>query len=154
MARETERKFLLANEGWRGLAPGLPMRQGYLSLDPERVVRVRIAGPRAFLTVKGRPSGISCLEFEYSIPVPDAEAMLAALALGPLVEKVRHAIPFGGLVWEVDEFFGENRGLVLAEVELEHEGQSFDKPGWIGEEVTGDPRYYNASLITRPFARW
>ncbi|MDR3175511.1 MAG: CYTH domain-containing protein [Desulfovibrio sp.] len=148
---EIERKFLPAGESWRGLAPGRPIRQGYLCLDPERTVRVRISGDRAFLAVKGKNRGAVRIEFEYPIALPDAEYMLEYLALRPLVEKLRHCVPFAGLVWEVDEFLGENSGLVLIEVELASADAEFVKPDWAGVEVTGDTRFYNANLVQRPF---
>ncbi|MDL2291469.1 CYTH domain-containing protein [Desulfovibrio sp. OttesenSCG-928-F20] len=152
--QEIERKFLLTHSGWRGLARGTRIRQGYLCLDPERTVRVRLAGSEAWLTIKGKSSGPSRLECNYAIPLAEAERLLDEVALRPLVEKVRYAIAYEGLIWEVDEFFGDNLGLVLAEVELESEDQAFERPDWIGEEVTDDPRYYNASLVLHPFCTW
>lgn len=154
MGREIERKYLLANDGWRGLVQGVPIRQGYLSADKDCTVRVRIAGDRAFLTVKGAAVGASRPEFEYPIPAEDARAILGNLAKRPLVEKIRHVIPYAGMTWEVDEFCGDNRGLILAEIELESEDQDFALPPWIGKEVTADPRYYNANLVRNPFTRW
>lgn len=148
---EIERKFLPADESWRGLAPGRPIRQGYLCLDPERTVRVRISGDRAFLAIKGKNNGAVRIEFEYPISLSDAEYMLEYLALQPLVEKLRYCIPFAGLVWEVDEFSGENNGLVLMEVEISSEDAKFVKPDWAGVEVTGDTRFFNANLVQRPF---
>ena len=154
MAKEIERKFLLSGDGWRVGARGTSYRQGYLSTVKERTVRVRTVGEKGFLTVKGLTTGVTRAEFEYEIPTADAHAMLEALCERPLIEKKRYRIEYGGLVWEVDEFFGENAGLVLAEVELEHEGQTVDLPSWIGEEVSGDPRYFNANLIKKPFTTW
>lgn len=156
MALEIERKFLVLNDAWRALAGnGLVMRQGYLSLDPERVVRVRLAGDKGFLTIKGMASGgIGREEFEYSIPAADAEALLAGPVLRPLVEKTRYRVPCGGLVWEVDEFSGHNQGLVVAELELESEDQAFERPPWLGREVTREARYANASLVREPYCRW
>lgn len=154
LRREIERKFLLAGDAWRGLAPGLSIRQGYLCLDPARTVRVRLAGDKGWLTIKGASSGAGRLEYELPVAAADAARLLDELALRPLLEKVRYAIVFQGLLWEVDEFSGLNQGLVLAEVELESETQHFERPAWIGAEVTHDPRYYNASLVKHPFTTW
>jgi adenylate cyclase len=154
MGLEIERKFLVLGEAWKALGEGTVYRQGYLSIDPERTVRVRCAGPRAFLTVKGAAEGTARAEYEYEIDVGEAEAMLDGLCLRPLVEKIRYRVPFGGLVWEVDEFMGDNRGLVLAEVELVHVDQTVVLPDWVGEEVSGDPRYFNSHLVRQPFNSW
>ena len=147
MNQEIERKFLLKDDSWRSLAKGKKYRQGYLNSVKERIVRVRTIDDKGFLTVKGMVTGATRAEFEYNIPADEAEAMLDDLCENPLIEKNRYKIEFGGLVWEVDEFIGENQGLTMAEVELESEDQSFEKPAWIGEEVTGDPRYFNSNLI-------
>ena len=154
MAKEIERKFLVRGDAWRSLAKGAPYRQGYLNSAKERTVRVRIADARAFLTVKGVTVGATRPEYEYEIPFDEGKAMLDTLAEKPLIEKNRYKIPVGGLTWEIDEFLGDNAGLIVAEVELTSEDQAFDMPAWIGEEVTGDPRYYNANLIKNPFTRW
>lgn len=154
MGIEIERKFLLSGDGWRGLGTSTLMRQGYLAADPVRTVRVRIEGERAVLTVKGKSTGASRGEWEYPIPVPDAAELLDGLCEQPLVEKVRHRIEHAGHVWEVDEFQGQNAGLVVAEIELASEDEAFEKPDWIGQEVTGDKRYYNSSLIRHPYADW
>lgn len=155
MGLEIERKFLLVGEEWRKLATGSQYYcQGYLCADKERAVRIRIAADRAFLTIKGGGAGLSRLEFEYPLPLEDAKILLERLAEKPLVEKIRHTVPCGGLVWEVDEFLGPNKGLVLAEVELEREDQSIEKPAWAGEDVSADPRYYNASLVKNPYRNW
>ena len=127
--------------------------QGYLNSVRERTVRVRIAGGKGYLTIKGIRVGASRPEFEYEIPVEDAE-MLLDLCEKPLIEKNRYRVVEGDFTWEIDEFFGENRGLVIAEIELEHEDQEFSIPDWIGKEVTDDPRYYNASLIKNPYKTW
>lgn len=153
MATEIERKFLVRDDAWRGLATGIACRQGYLSTVRGRTVRVRTMGGRGFLTVKGFSTGASRPEYEYEIPVADATALLA-MCEQPLVEKVRYRIPRGDVVWEIDEFEGVNRGLVVAEIELAAENQAFALPEWIGAEVTGDPRYYNSSLVARPFSIW
>lgn len=154
MPTEIERKFLLADDGWRGLTEGVHISQGYLVADRDRAVRVRIAGNRAWLGIKGETRGAARLEFEYPVPLEDARLMLERLAKRPFIEKTRYAIPFGGLLWEVDEFAGDNQGLIIAEVELEHERQHIARPAWIGREVTGDPRYYNANLVANPFRNW
>ena len=154
MGVEIERKFLVTGEAWRVLAEPVLLRQGYLSLDPERTVRVRIDGERAFLTIKGKSRGATRGEWEYPIPVLDAAELLDTLCQQPLVEKIRHRIALGPHTWEVDEFLGANAGLVVAEIELASEEEAFDKPDWIGQEVTGDKRYYNSSLIRFPFSQW
>lgn len=154
MGVEIERKFLVTNEGWRqGEAAQTRFVQGYLSRDPARTVRVRLAGEHAFLTIKGATQGATRAEFEYEIPATDARALLA-LCEGPVVDKIRHLCMHEGMTWEVDEFLGANAGLVVAEIELASEGQVFARPGWLGEEVTGDARYVNANLSVRPFASW
>ena len=139
---------------WKALAKGTSYRQGYLNSVKERTVRVRTIADKGFLTVKGITTGATRSEFEYEIPAADADAMLTELCEKPLIEKNRYKIPFAGLTWEIDEFFGDNAGLVVAEVELGSEGQGFEKPGWIGEEVTSDPRYFNSNLIKHPYKRW
>jgi adenylate cyclase len=153
MAREIEKKFLLKNDTWRKYAKGTFYRQGYLSTKKERTVRVRISGNSAFLTIKGPSKGASRLEFEYPIPVEEAGEILA-LCKQPIIEKIRYEVMHNGLKWEIDEFDGVNKGLILAEIELTDENQKFDIPDWIGEEVTGNPDYYNASLIHKPFSSW
>lgn len=130
------------------------MRQGYLSLDPTRIVRVRRSGDTAALTVKGETTGIERLEFEYAVPSADADAMLDRLCHRPLVEKTRYREPWAGRVWEIDVFEGDNAGLVVAEVELQSPEQPIVLPPWVRSEVSGDPRYYNASLIRNPYSRW
>jgi adenylate cyclase len=154
MGVEIERKFLLAGDGWRGLGAPTLMRQGYLTSDPVRTVRVRIEGERAVITIKSKSTGATRGEWEYEIPVADAAELLERLCEQPLVEKVRHRIGYKGHTWEVDEFMGENAGLVVAEIELGSEDEAFEKPDWIGQEVTGDPRYYNSSLIRLPYSTW
>lgn len=144
MGIEIERKFLVTGDGWRG-GQATPYSQGYLNRDKHRTVRVRLAGERGYLTVKGITTGCSRAEFEYEIPVADARQLLA-LCEPPLIEKLRHVVDFHGNRWEVDEFLGELAGLVLAEIELTASDQPFDRPGWLGKEVTGDERYYNANL--------
>jgi adenylate cyclase len=155
MPREIERKFLVASDAWRAFAaPGKRYRQGYLSTDPARTVRVRVAGAAAYLTVKGASSGAARAEYEYSIPPDHAEEMLDHLCLQPLIEKTRYRLDHGGLTWEIDVFEGDNAGLVVAEVELEDEAQPVELPPWVGTEVTGDGRYANANLVARPYRSW
>ncbi|MBF0175644.1 MAG: CYTH domain-containing protein [Magnetococcales bacterium] len=154
MGREIERKFLVRGDAWRSLGVGVSYRQGFLSADRERVVRVRIAGGAATLTVKGPTRNFTRAEFDYAIPLEDARFMLDHLCVRPLIEKLRYRIAVGDLLWEVDEFAGENRGLILAEVELTAEDQIVVPPAWIGEEVSGDPRYFNSNLIVHPYCRW
>jgi adenylate cyclase len=154
MAVEIERKFLLANGSWKDGAHGIHYRQGYLSLDPARTVRVRIAGDHGYLTIKGTSEGASRAEFEYPIPPVDARLLLDVLCHQQQIEKVRYRIDYAGLTWEIDEFLGENAGLVLAEVELVSPDQTVERPPWIGREVTEDPRYYNAWLSQHPFSAW
>lgn len=154
MATEIERKFLVRGEGWRALGEAVAYRQGYLSTAPARCVRVRIAGEHAFLTLKGATTGARRAEFEYAIPVADARELLDTLCLRPLIEKVRRTIHLHGVTWEVDEFAGDNRGLVVAEVELTDPLQAVELPDWIGREVTGEARYYNANLVRHPYCTW
>lgn len=152
MAEEIERKFLVAGDAWR-TGDGVYLCQGYLNRDPDRTVRIRIAGPRAFLTVKGLTIGASRPEFEYEVPLDDARQMLA-LCDGPLVEKIRRNLTYRGFVWEVDEFLGANSGLVVAEIELPSPDQPFERPDWVGPEVSGDPRYFNSNLSSHPYSDW
>ena len=154
MGKEIERKFLVKNDSFRSLAKGTNYRQGYLNSAKERVVRVRIIDDKGFLTIKGITTGATRLEYEYEVPLKDADAMLNELCEKPLIEKNRYKIDYEGFVWEVDEFWGENQGLICAEVELETEDQSYEKPEWIGEEVTGDPKYFNSNLIHNPYKNW
>ncbi|KTG17356.1 MULTISPECIES: CYTH domain-containing protein [unclassified Guyparkeria] len=155
MAKEIERKFLLVSEAWRDeIETSERMVQGYLNDDGPVSVRARITGPRAWLNIKSRTLGISRDEFEYEIPLADAERMLDHLTTGPVIDKTRHFVRRGGLLWEIDEFHGENDGLIVAEVELEHVDQPFDKPAWLGEEVSHEARYYNVSLVKKPYSQW
>ena len=154
MPKEIERKFLVQKDpAWTSL-PGTKYRQGYLNTTKERIVRVRTIGDQGYLTVKGLTVGATRLEFEYEIPLADADTMLDDLCERPLIEKRRYKVEHNDLTWEIDEFFGENDGLIVAEVELESEEQSFQKPPWIGEEVTGDPRYFNSNLVQHPYTAW
>ncbi len=153
MGQEIERKFLVEGEGWR-IGEGVAYRQGYLNRAIERTVRVRRVGDKGYLTIKGATHGISRLEYEYEIPAEEAEELLDALCEKPLIEKTRYRIAWGELTWEVDEFAGENEGLVLAEIELPSEAYAFKRPAWLGEEVSGDPRYFNSNLVKNPFRTW
>lgn len=154
MAKEIEKKFLVKNDSWKKGAKVTYYRQGYLSSIKERVVRVRTIDKKGYLTIKGITVGVTRNEFEYEIPVEDANIMLDNLCEKPIIEKNRAKVEYEGLTWEIDEFFGENEGLVVAEVELKDENQEFKKPDWIGEEVSGDPRYFNSNLIKHPFTKW
>jgi adenylate cyclase len=154
MPIEIERKFLITGDDWRGLGQGTHYRQGYLSVEPGRSVRVRLAGDGAWLTIKGRTEGMARAEYEYPIPAAEAAEMLDTLCIQPLIEKVRYRIEHAGHTWEVDEFSGDNAGLVLAEVELAAPDEAVELPAWIGREVTDDARYYNASLQLHPYREW
>jgi adenylate cyclase len=161
MAIEIERKFLVNGEAWRPLAgissrslsQGTLYRQGYIA-SGSRTVRVRVAGDQAYLTIKGASIGISRSEYEYSIPLSDAIEMLESLCDRPLIEKIRYKIPWQDRLWEIDEFLGENQGLILAEVELSDSNQSISLPDWVGQEVSTDPRYFNSNLAKHPFQNW
>ena len=154
MGREIERKFLVIGDDWRQRASATTIRQGYLCSLAERSVRVRVAGDRGTLTIKGMAIGATRAEYEYEIPVGDAEELLDGLCERPRIEKTRYRVENEGDTWEVDVFAGDNAGLTVAEIELEDEGQKVVLPRWIGEEVTGDPRYLNANLFKHPFSRW
>lgn len=155
MKQEIERKFLVTGDGWRTAAgTGILCRQGYLSSSADVTVRVRLIGDKGFLTIKGRTKGISRAEMEYEIPVADAEYMLLHLCLCGTVSKLRYSLICNGLTWEVDEFFDDNTGLILAEIELEREDQSFEAPEWLGNEVSFDSRYCNAELARSPIGSW
>jgi CYTH domain-containing protein len=153
MGIEIERKFLVVHDSWKSIAgEGLFCRQGYLCSGDGKTVRVRVMGEHAFLTIKGPTNGISRAEFEYGIPVADAECLFTLC--GNLVEKTRYIVTHAGQAWELDVFSGMNAGLVVAEIELESEQQEIDVPDWLGREVSGDTRYYNASLSVHPFMLW
>jgi adenylate cyclase len=156
MGLEIERKFLVRDMSVLDGVRGVVFRQGYLSTEPERSVRVRRSGDGAFVTIKGitGPSGASRAEFEYPIPVEDADAMLDDLAVKPVIEKTRYRVQAGGRLWEIDVFAGVNVGLVVAEVELPTEDATVAVPSWAGDEVTGDPRYYNINLVAHPYRDW
>jgi adenylate cyclase len=150
---EIERKFLVKTENFPKSGNKTILKQGYLSVDPERVVRVRIEENLAWITIKGKMKRFSRPEFEYEIPVEDAENLLL-LSVNPPIEKIRHRITIEGMLWEVDEFLALNQGLLLAEIELESETQEISLPEWVGEEVTSDPRYFNSWLSVHPFTTW
>ncbi|QDI04214.1 MULTISPECIES: CYTH domain-containing protein [Xanthomonas translucens group] len=161
MAIEIERKFLVTGDGWRATAQRvIPMAQGYINdqaaMDSgaqKASVRVRLQGEAAFLNLKSRALGHTRQEFEYPLPLDDARALLA-LCVGGLIDKRRHLVQHQGHLWEVDEFLGDNAGLVVAEIELDSADEAFAKPDWIGAEVTEDARYYNLALASHPFCRW
>lgn len=154
MGKEVERKYRVSSEAWRALGRGIHYRQGYLNSNKERTVRIRSTGEKAYITIKGITVGATRAEYEYEIPVADADAIIDTLAERPIIEKRRYEIAYGGVIVQVDEFLGENTGLVVAEVELESEDQVFEKPAWLGDEVTSDPRYYNANLVRHPYSKW
>ncbi len=154
MGKEIERKFLVTGNVWRELAEGELFRQGYISTVKERVIRVRTVGNKGTLTIKGITVRGSRLEYEYEIPITDANVMLETYCEQPIIEKRRYTIPYGGFIWEVDEFLGVNKGLIVAEIELADIDQEYPKPDWIGEDVTDDPRYFNSNLVAKPYTMW
>jgi adenylate cyclase len=155
MATEIERKFLVIDDSWRGQArEGVRMRQGYLNGGGLSSVRVRVQGGSAFLNIKSATLGVWRREYEYPIPQRDAQEMLDHLCPGPLIEKTRYEVEHAGHVWEVDVFEGDNAGLIVAEIELEDEDESFATPAWAGGEVSHDPRYYNVCLVKHPYKEW
>ncbi len=154
MAIEIERKFLTKGNDWKTQTKGIRYCQGYLPVSGECIVRVRTAGNKGFITVKGRTVGASRTEYEYEIPAADAEAMLKDFCDKPLIEKLRYKVDYAGMTWEVDEFFGDNAGLITAEIELSSESQPIELPPWVGIEVTGDHRYSNSNLGKNPYRNW
>lgn len=155
MTLEIERKFLVTPGAWRPEpGRGVRLRQGYLSDDPARTVRVRVAGDLGLITVKGITRGISRLEFEFPIPIAEAEQLLNQLCAHPLIEKLRYRESYGGWTWDIDVFEGENAGLVVAEVELPSLLATVALPSWVGREVSDDPRYFNSNLARHPFTGW
>jgi adenylate cyclase len=154
MAKEIERKFLVKPQDFDSMAKGVEIRQGYITSDRTRSVRVRIYGEKAFVTIKGETKSFTRDEYEYEIPVQDAREIMDRLCESSLIEKKRYRINLGGHTWEVDRFFGENDGLVVAEIELKSETEHVEMPSWIDREVTGDARYYNANLSKHPFREW
>ncbi len=153
MNLEIERKFLVIGDSWKKTGSRKKYWQGYLATDRKGTVRVRTIGNRGFLTIKGKTTGISRKEFEYEIPLQDALELLKMCRETP-IEKYRYTLEFEGFIWEIDEFLAENRGLVVAEIELETEEQEFSKPAWLGKEVSDDPRFYNAQLVKNPYSTW
>ncbi len=155
MGVEIERKFLVVGDDWRSaVSSSTRIVQGYLASTPEVTVRVRVRGERAYLTIKGRSSGISRSEYEFDIPVADAEVMLTDLAQGPVIEKTRHLLEVDGHTWELDVFAGANEGLVMAEIELGSADEQFTVPSWAGRDVSDDARYYNVNLARTPYSHW
>jgi adenylate cyclase len=154
MAKEIERKFLVKNESFKLFSTGVIYRQGYLNRDKERTVRVRVAGELAFITIKGLTNGMERLEFEYRIPLEDANEMLETICVKPFIEKLRYKIMSDNHLWEVDEFIGDNEGLTVAEVELKSADEHVIIPDWVGQEVTGDLMYFNSNLVINPFKNW
>ncbi len=154
MSKEIERKFLVNPAYWHLFQKGKLYRQGYIFSDEQKVVRVRIADSKGFLTIKSQLRGFTRDEFEYEIPLADADYILNNLSSKPLIEKYRTKVNINSSLWEVDRFIGDNEGLVIAEIELRSEEQKFDKPEWIDKEVTGESKYYNYSLVKNPFCTW
>jgi len=151
---EIERKFLVDSALWTPSSKGASITQAYICVENSTVVRVRILNDRAFLTIKGKTEGISRPEYEYSVPVSHAQEMIAELGSKRCVEKVRYTEEHNGMTWEIDIFKGQNQSLILAEIELESEYQEFERPSWLGREVSDDSRYYNSNLATQPFSTW
>ena len=154
MATEIERKFLVIGNGYKKNAKSKAYCQGYFSTTLKHTVRVRTVGNKAFITIKGKKTGISRLEFEYKIPFADAKVMLDSLCEKPLIEKVRYVVNHKGMIWEIDEYSGENAGLVVAEIELKSRDQYIIYPPWIGKEVSDDNRYANSNLVKNPYKLW
>lgn len=154
MPVEIERKFLVKNNDYKIHAKPILFKQGYLSLESGRTVRVRTYDERGFITIKGKANSFTREEFEYEIPAGEADMMLDNLCIRPLIEKIRHFVVFEGNEWVIDEFLGENQGLVVAEIELKSEEQFFIKPDWLGDEVTLDRRYGNSHLVSKPYSQW
>lgn len=154
MNNEIERKFLVVNNNYRQMAEGILIQQGFLSTDRNRIVRIRIIGNKAWLTVKGKSTGASRKEFEFQIPYEEAKEMIQTICIKPIISKIRYRIKLGEVLWEIDEFAEENAGLIVAEVEIPYESFDLELPEWIGKEVTLDERYYNAYLVKHPFKKW
>ena len=155
MPLEIERKFLVTDDAWMAQSEGATrLCQGYLNLEERCSIRVRTDSERGWLNIKGATIGAERQEFEYEIAFDEAQQLLREFVVGPLIEKIRHRVPVGAHVWEVDEFRGENEGLVVAEIELEDPGEAFERPSWLGVEVTHDIRYYNTSLCRHPYRDW
>ncbi|MDP9046756.1 MAG: CYTH domain-containing protein [Bacteroidota bacterium] len=155
MGVEIERKFLVDHDKWKQVkkTKGTPYRQGYVLNDDLRTIRVRVTDKKGYITLKGATKGISRKEFEYEIPLADGVELLDGFTSSQ-VEKIRYRIKFGGKIWEVDEFSGDNGGLITAEIELNNENEEFENPGWVTREVSDDQRYYNSNLSVTPFSKW
>jgi adenylate cyclase len=155
MGIEIERKFLVTNDSWREAAgPGIPIKQGYLVGGKDASVRVRLQGDTANLNIKSATLGVKRQEFEYPIPLADAEVLLNTLCQRPIIEKMRYLVTYANKQWEIDVFEGDNAGLIVAELELQDESEQYESPSWLGEEVSHDPRYYNTCLSQHPFKDW
>lgn len=155
MGVEIERKFLLANDNWRQqVHSSVKFKQGYLVGSDKSSVRIRIQGDQANLNIKGATLGVRRQEFEYPIPMADADELLTTLCDKPIIEKTRHFVSSGEYTWEIDEFYGDNQGLIVAEIELKHEDDAFEPQDWLGEEVSSDKRYFNSMLIKNPYKNW
>jgi adenylate cyclase len=154
MAKEIERKFLVDMNKWKPEQKGTAIKQGFIPAAGHTAVRIRISGDEAYLTIKGKNTGSERSEFEYSIPLSDAEQMLQELCERPFIEKTRYRMNYSGNIWEVDVFHHDNEGLIVAEVELDSVDQKIDLPSWVFREVTHDPRYYNINLVKHPFKLW
>ena len=155
MAVEIERKFLLASDSWRAaVTDSVEIVQGYIADSDTSTVRVRVAGENGSLNIKGPTLGITRKEYEYDLPLADAREILAEFCVARVITKTRHHAEHRGRIWEIDEFAGGNAGLIVAEIELSSENEVFDRPGWLGDEVSGDPRYYNVCLVKQPYGSW
>jgi adenylate cyclase len=154
MGKEIEHKFLVLNQGYRANGTSNLYKQGYLHNSVEKTIRVRIGDGKGFLTIKGESAGCVRPEYEYEIPYSEAEELLANFCEPGLIEKIRYRVPSQGFIWEVDEFLGENEGLIIAEIEINNESVDFPKPEWVGEEVTNDIRYFNSYLAKQPYKTW
>lgn len=154
MAKEIERKFLIDISGIESIGSGSRIKQGYISTTDNTAVRIRVSGAVAYLTLKGENQGATRPEFEYEIPIEDANEIIKELCSGPVIDKTRYLVEHGSHTWEIDVFHGDNDGLVIAEVELESETEKVDLPKWVINEVTGEVKYYNTSLLDNPFNKW
>ena len=154
MGKEIERKYLIKTDNYRSCSSKKYYKQGYLSTSEERVVRIRIIEEKGFITIKGKNKGATRLEYEYQIPVNEANELIDTLCIHPIIEKFRYTCKIDDLTWEIDEFLGDNTGLVIAEVELPEENYPITLPAWIGKEVTSDTKYYNSNLVKHPYKEW
>jgi len=154
MAKEIERKFLVKNENWKQGTKNVYICQAYLFKSENKQVRIRLLDDEAFIAVKSSKDGIIRQEYEYKIPKDDANEIIMNLCEKPYIEKYRYYYHYMGYLWEIDEFLGDNKGLIVAEIELENENKVFEKPDWVGEEVTHDKRYYNSNLVSNPYKNW